>query len=367
MSMPYWWTLDMDIELLQSVLVCGYGNWKKLLQESALLPPAEGTSQVPPKVNGMEWVLTLTPKALEKRIASLLRGLPAVHTLPIPPPTSPASTRKAIMITAATKARGGIGALFSKISSSKVAAPAVVGAAPAAVAPAEQLATPATPAAAASIPAGTEPNQAMVKGQGMMEIDLVEDEAVATATPAPEVVRMEDKESSVQVQEPAAMEVADKVKHAIFSLCDHLSEPEPDLINAYDPQGVPAVEVVEVVEEPAVAVTDTPALPAVDGMKEDVFACTPVQSAIPATQPVNKAKAALTAAMVTPAAKKTKQPRATKGTTPKTAPAVNTVTPAKEKDEVVCTAVESAAAAGEEKATPAVAPKKGIMQFFQKV
>lgn len=52
MSMPFWWTLDMDIDLLRLILIHGCGNWKKFLVEPLLAGPSVETMQIPPKVNG---------------------------------------------------------------------------------------------------------------------------------------------------------------------------------------------------------------------------------------------------------------------------------------------------------------------------
>jgi hypothetical protein len=49
---------------------------------------------MPPKINGIEWMITLTPKNAEKRILSLLKGLPAIRNLPLPTSITPESPRR---------------------------------------------------------------------------------------------------------------------------------------------------------------------------------------------------------------------------------------------------------------------------------
>jgi hypothetical protein len=88
MTMPVWWTLDHDIALLKLCLVHGYGAWKPI----AIDPIVSSTPEdfvMPPKVNGVEWVIQLTPRNAEKRVLALLRGMPQIKSLPLPPPTSP--------------------------------------------------------------------------------------------------------------------------------------------------------------------------------------------------------------------------------------------------------------------------------------
>lgn len=87
-SMPVWWTLQHDLELLRLCLTLGLNQWKKLLAEP-LMSTAPADFEMPPKAHGTEWVLALTAKNAEKRVQSLLRGLPAMRTLNLPVPTSP--------------------------------------------------------------------------------------------------------------------------------------------------------------------------------------------------------------------------------------------------------------------------------------
>lgn len=87
-TMPVWWTLQHDLELLKMCLVVGLNQWKKLIAEP-LMSTAPADFEMPPKTHGTEWVLALTAKNAEKRVQSLLRGLPAMRTLSLPVPTSP--------------------------------------------------------------------------------------------------------------------------------------------------------------------------------------------------------------------------------------------------------------------------------------
>lgn len=193
MTMPFWWTLDMDYDLMRLLLVHGHGQWKKLIADTALAGPTPDTMQVPPKVNGIDWALVLTPKSLEKRITSLLRGLPAVQTLPVPPPTSPASVRKAYSVPAGSVAKAsnskvagsGLGNWFATKSGDT--APTATVAVAAAAAP--------TPAAAVVAVEAAKP------AVEMMVIDLAEEDEPVPATPVP-------VPAPVQVATPSAAPVA---------------------------------------------------------------------------------------------------------------------------------------------------------------
>ncbi len=106
-NMPVWWTQQQhDIQLLKLSIQNGCSQWKKVASEDVFAYP-EGYV-IPPKVNGklkifmtlssrfyfllligQEWVTQVNPKALEKRIFAILRGVPAIKSFPTAPPSSP--------------------------------------------------------------------------------------------------------------------------------------------------------------------------------------------------------------------------------------------------------------------------------------
>jgi hypothetical protein len=78
-NMPVWWTQkDHDISLLKLSIVNGCASWKKVSTDPLMTMPEDYV--IPSKVNGQEWITQATPKALEKRIMTLLRGMPAMKT-----------------------------------------------------------------------------------------------------------------------------------------------------------------------------------------------------------------------------------------------------------------------------------------------
>jgi hypothetical protein len=50
-TMPVWWTLTHDVNLLRLCLTYGYGSWKTLIVDS-LVNTAPADFVIPPKVNG---------------------------------------------------------------------------------------------------------------------------------------------------------------------------------------------------------------------------------------------------------------------------------------------------------------------------
>ncbi len=88
MTMPVWWTLDHDISLLKLCLTHGYGAWKPITVDPAI-STAPDDFVMPPKVNGVEWLIQLTPRNAEKRVLALLRGMPQIKTLQLTVPSSP--------------------------------------------------------------------------------------------------------------------------------------------------------------------------------------------------------------------------------------------------------------------------------------
>jgi hypothetical protein len=88
LTLPVWWTLQHDVKLLRLCIEIGYGHWKKIVGDERIAN-APADFEMPPKVNGLEWIITLTAKNAEKRVAALLRGLPTMRSLSLPAPTSP--------------------------------------------------------------------------------------------------------------------------------------------------------------------------------------------------------------------------------------------------------------------------------------
>ena len=75
-TLPAWWTVEHDLRLLR--LCCspsyGYGQWKKLLADKRLAD-APLNFEMPSKIQGFDWVTTLSPKVCEKRLQALSMGL----------------------------------------------------------------------------------------------------------------------------------------------------------------------------------------------------------------------------------------------------------------------------------------------------
>lgn len=88
MTMPVWWTLDHDVSLLKLCLIHGYGSWKPITVDP-IVSNAPEDFVMPPKVNGVEWVIQLTTRNAEKRVLALLRGMPQIKALALPAPSSP--------------------------------------------------------------------------------------------------------------------------------------------------------------------------------------------------------------------------------------------------------------------------------------
>jgi len=97
-SLPAWWTVENDLRLMR---LCfsgsfGYGQWKKICADKAVAD-APADFVMPSKIQGFDWVTTLTPKVCEKRLQALASGLArhmsslasgAAGYIP-PPPGSP--------------------------------------------------------------------------------------------------------------------------------------------------------------------------------------------------------------------------------------------------------------------------------------
>ena len=99
-TMPVWWTTAHDIKLLKLTCVHGLHNWKKILaadsqtinlgdlHDSLSIIEAPLDFVIPLRENGQEWVLALTPKVAEKRLAHILKAVDSfttVNTLPQSP------------------------------------------------------------------------------------------------------------------------------------------------------------------------------------------------------------------------------------------------------------------------------------------
>lgn len=91
-SMPIWWTPAHDARLLRLTCAHGLHQWKKVLAGDAdglSLVEAPLDFEMPLRESGADWLLALSAKAAEKRLAHLLRALDAfgpVGALPMSPP-----------------------------------------------------------------------------------------------------------------------------------------------------------------------------------------------------------------------------------------------------------------------------------------
>jgi len=95
-ALPAWWTVEHDLRLLRLCFSNGYGQWKKMCADKTVAD-APVDFVMPSKIQGFDWVTTLTPKICEKRLQALAAGLARhMSSLPTgaigytaPPPGSP--------------------------------------------------------------------------------------------------------------------------------------------------------------------------------------------------------------------------------------------------------------------------------------
>lgn len=110
-SMPVWWTTAHDVKLLKLTCLHGLHNWKKILaadsqtinigdlQDSLSIIEAPLDFVIPLRENGQEWVLALTPKVAEKRLAHMLKVVdPFTQVM-----TLPQSPRRSVSVSAPAK------------------------------------------------------------------------------------------------------------------------------------------------------------------------------------------------------------------------------------------------------------------------
>ena len=74
LTLPVWWNPDCDIILMRLVAVRGYGQWKRISTEKALAN-APGDFDMPARQPGFEWVTSLTPALVQKRVSTLVSAV----------------------------------------------------------------------------------------------------------------------------------------------------------------------------------------------------------------------------------------------------------------------------------------------------